>query len=378
MNQTFINSKSELFYGERLFKETFSLPKEFDWRLHKKEQSPYFAAQGFQVSMMYNAYFSAYSGIESDRYLSPDMYYMYVIPALNRMEFKKAYADKSFYPVLFKGARQAEIVVSCASGRFYDGGRNAVSAADAIKICLAEKGPLIIKPSVDTGEGEGVDIIPVCEQTAVEQAFSNHAQDAGFVVQRFVKQHADMARMNPTSLNTMRLYTYRRPSGEIVTIERQNFLRFGGKGAWKDNVSQDGGFCHVMPDGMLSDRVLTKRVWGPVGFQERMGFAPFKVPSFDKAIALIKRLHAQLYYFDSIGWDVAIAEDGEPTLVEFNVDANLRSAQMIGGPMYGEYIDEIMERVKKVRKIKIGCEVNVFDWGYDRFTQIAGPEHDVL
>lgn len=374
----YINTKAERFYGERLFKETFSLPKEFDCRLHKKELSSYFAAQGFQVSMMYNAYFSVYSGIASDRYLSPDMYFMYVVPALNRMEFKKAYSDKSFYPVLFKGARQAEIVVSCASGRFYDGGRNAVSAADAIKICMAQSGPLIIKPSVDTGEGEGVDIIPACEQTVVEQAFSNHAQDAGFVVQRFVKQHADMARINPTSLNTMRLYTYRRPSGEIVTIERQNFLRFGGKGAWKDNVSQDGGFCHVMPDGMLSDQVLTKRVWGPVGFQERMGFAPFKVPSYDKALAFIKRLHTQLHYFDSIGWDVAIAEDGEPTLVEFNVDANLRSAQMIGGPMYGEYIDEIMERVKKVRKIKIGCEVNVFDWGYDRFTQIAGPEHDVL
>ena len=378
MNQTFINSKAELFYGERLFKETFSLPKEFDCRLHKKEQSPYFAAHGFQVSMMYNAYFSAYSGIESDRYLSTDMYYMYVIPALNRMEFKKAYADKSFYPVLFKGVRQPEIVVTCASGRFYDGNMDVVSFSDAIGLCVAESGPLIIKPSVDTGEGVGVDLVAICDQVAVERAFANHAKDAGFVVQRFIKQHADMARMNPTSLNTMRLYTYRRPSGEIVTIERQNFLRFGGKGDWKDNVSRDGGFCHIMPDGMLSDRILTKKIWGPMDFQTCKGFAPFKIPSYDKAISLVKKLHGRLRYFDSIGWDVAIAEDGEPTLVEFNVDANLRSAQMIGGPMYGEYIDEIMERVKKVRKIKIGCEVNIFDWGYDRFTQIAGPEHDVL
>ena len=129
---------------------------------------------------------------------------------------------------------------------------------------------------------------------------------------------------------------------------------------------------------MLDSKILTKAVFGPMDFSARFDFSPFVIPSFQKALDFVKRLHSKLIYFDSIGWDVAIREDGEPCLIEFNVDANLRSAQMIGGPMYGEYIDEIMERVKDVHKIKIECEVNVFKHGYDRFTQIRGPEHDVL
>lgn len=374
----YINSKAERFFGERYFKEYMASKVGFDWRSLKKHYSPYFEENGFRVSLMSAGYFSSMNGISSDRYLSPDMYFMYVIPALNRMEFKKAYSDKSFYPVLFKGERQPEIVISYASGRFYGSGRDPLTRNDALEVCLRESGQLIVKPSIETGEGRGVDLVNSDDRVAIEEVLDSHAGDPGYVVQRFIRQHGDLARINPTSLNTMRLYTYRRPNGEIVNLERQNFLRFGAKGAWKDNVARGGGFCHVRPDGMLEATMFTKGILGRIPFVDHMGFEPFKIPSFDKAIALIKRLHGQLQYFDSIGWDVAIAADGEPCLVEFNVDANLHAAQVIGGPMYGDYIDEVMERVKRVRKIKVECEVNVFDYGYDRFTQIGGPEYDVL
>ena len=378
MKQNFINSKAEQFYGERYFKEYMAKPVGFDWRSFKNEISPYYAKRGFKVSMVNAGYYSAKNGIVSDRYVSPDLYYMYVVPALNRMEFKKAYSDKSFYPVLFKGVRQPEIVVYYASGRYYDSCCKQILFEDAVRLCEDEAGRLIVKPSIETGEGVGVDCIDSTDTIALVEALMSHASTPGFVVQRFIRQHSDLMRMNPTSLNTMRLYTYRRSSGTIVNLERQNLLRFGGSGAWKDNIARGGGFCHVGLDGLLSPKVYTKDSLSPVPFEERLGFPPFKVPSFERAINFVKRLHAWLPYFDSIGWDVAITEDGEPCLVEFNVDANLHGAQVIGGPMYGEYIDEIMERVKCVRKLKVECEVNVFNYGYDRFTQIGGPEYDVL
>ena len=374
----FINTAVERFYGDRWFKN-YCAPADFDCRLHKKDFSPYFAEHGFRVPMTYNAFFSAYNGIVSDQYLSPDLYFMYVVPALNRMEFRKALSDKSFYPILFDGECQPENIVVCASGRYYNDKRTSISRDEAVLICMnAGGGGLIVKPSVDTGEGGNVDVLDVSSRTQIENEFKEREKGSGFIVQRFVKQHSLIARMNETSLNTMRLFTYRCLDGRIVDIPRQHFLRFGGKGAYKDNVSRDGGFCHIHEDGMLDSKVLTKAVFGPMDFSARFDFKPFVVPSFRRALDFVKRLHLKLLYFDSIGWDIAIKENGEPCLIEFNVDANLRSAQMIGGPMYGEYIDEIMERVKCVRKTKIECEVNVFNHGYDRFTQIGGPEYDVL
>jgi len=372
-----INTSKERFLGDRWFKQHCA-PPGWDCHMRKNELSPYFAARGFKVPMTYDAFFSAYNGIESDRYLSPDLYFMYVVPALNRMEFRKAYSDKSFYPVLFPGIRQPEIVVICASGRYYDRLRAPVSKEYAVNLCLSEPGSLIVKPSIDTGEGVGVDLLDTGSAEGVNKVFSERECGAGFIVQRFFKQHTALNRINASSVNTMRLFTYRRQNGEIVNVWRQNFLRFGGTGAWKDNVSCDGGFCHVHEDGMLDGKVLTKAVVGAVPFGDRFPFKPFAIPSFDRAVDFVKELHSRLLYFDSIGWDIAIAEDGEPCLIEFNIDANLRSAQMIGGPMFGEYIDEVMDRIESVKRVHIGCDVNVFRHGYDRWTQTEGPEYDVL
>lgn len=374
---SFINTAIERFYGDRWFKD-YCAPADFDCNLHKKELSPYFSQRGFRVPMTYNAFFSAYNGIVSDKYLSPDLYFMYVVPALNRMEFKKALSDKSFYPILFNGEHQPENIVVCASGNYYDDKQSLISRDEAVQICMNAGEKLIVKPSVDTGEGRDVDVLDVLSKAHLENEFKGREVGSGFIVQRLVKQHPLIARMNKTSLNTMRLFTYRRLDGRVVELPKQHFLRFGGKGAYKDNVSRDGGFCHIHEDGMLDSKVLTKAVFGPMDFSARFDFKPCVISSFHRALDFVKRLHSRLFYFDSIGWDVAIAEDGEPCLIEFNVDANLRSAQMIGGPMYGEYIDEIMERVKSVQKIKIECEVNVFKHGYDRYTQIGGPEYDVM
>ena len=64
-----------------------------------------------------------------------------------------------------------------------------------------------------------------------------------------------MQRVNPTSLNSMRLYTYRRLDGTYEFLYPFATLRFGGKGAIKDNVSQGGGTCLIHPDGLVDDRV---------------------------------------------------------------------------------------------------------------------------
>ena len=90
----FINTNKEYYWGDWYFKEHV-MADNFNYKAHKKELSPYYEQHGFKVSMMFDDYFSSLSGIHSDRYLSMDVYYFYVIPALNRHDFKDAYLDKN-------------------------------------------------------------------------------------------------------------------------------------------------------------------------------------------------------------------------------------------------------------------------------------------
>ena len=90
----YINSNQEYYWGDWYFKNHV-MCADFNYKAHKKELSPYFEQRGFKVSMMFDDYFSSLSGIHSDRYLSMDVYYFYVIPALNRHDFKDAMGKKS-------------------------------------------------------------------------------------------------------------------------------------------------------------------------------------------------------------------------------------------------------------------------------------------
>ena len=53
-------------------------------------------------------------------------------------------------------------------------------------------------------------------------------------------------------------------------------------------------------------------------------------------------------YFDFVGWDMTVLPDGEPLLIEFNLVPSVEGPQMMGGPMFGEYLDEVIERASHV------------------------------
>ena len=96
----FINSKKEIFLGERFFKVE-TQPDEYDGSVYRKAKSAFWASHGFDVSAMYANFYSHFSGIESDKYFSDDLYYFYALPTLNRQDFMWAYTDKNIADQVF-------------------------------------------------------------------------------------------------------------------------------------------------------------------------------------------------------------------------------------------------------------------------------------
>ena len=130
----FINSNKEFHWGDWYFMNHV-MANDFDYKAHKKELSPYFEHRDFKVSMMFADYFSRLNGIESDRYLSMDVYYFYVIPALNRHDFKDAYLDKNIYSMLFPDVKQPVTVVKNMHGLFYVNGEEATLEQAVKAVC---------------------------------------------------------------------------------------------------------------------------------------------------------------------------------------------------------------------------------------------------
>ena len=340
----YINSNKEYYWGDWYFKNHV-MADNFNYKAHKKELSPYFEERGFKVSMMFDDYFSTLSGIHSDRYLSMDVYYFYVIPALNRHDFKDAYLDKNIYSELFPQIKQPATIIKNIHGHYYLNGEE-VSQQQAIGAVSASDAELIIKPTVETCNGEGVEQLYHRDSAALKALFDQYA--INFIVQEKVKQHPDLQRVNPTSLNSMRLYTYRRQDGSYEYLYPFAHMRFGGKGAIKDNVSQGGGTCLINADGSVDDRVFRFKSLAVSSLRQETGVENLVIPNYDKVIDTLKNLHRRLPYFDFVGWDVTVLPDGEPLLIEFNLVPSVEGPQLMAGPMFGDFLDEVIERARRV------------------------------
>lgn len=141
-----------------------------------------------------------------------------------------------------------------------------------------------------------------------------------YLWQERLEQHEEMSRLHPTSINTMRLITFNN-NGHVYLFS--GTLRIGTKQNRVDNWNQGGIAIRIdTSTGTLRKNGFYKPgKGGSIAVHPDSGitFEGFKIPQFNEAVELVKRLHTYFYGIHSVGWDVAITPDG-PALVEGNDD----------------------------------------------------------
>ena len=227
------------------------------------------------------------------------------------------------------------------SVRSYSG--EPVTEEEAIKRCQ-NLSHAIIKPSLYS-RGKGIQALEIkdgitnLDHQSIQEVFKSYKKN--FQIQERIRQHAKMSELNPSSVNTIRIVTFR--SGmEILLISV--VVRIGRKGAVIDNQCAGGISAVIDENGKLGK-------YGFGGFDDDnilktdtgVTLEGFEIPSFDKALETVKKLHFQLPFFDLIGWDIAIAEDGEPILIEWNTMVGL--SQSAYGPGFGKYTERILREL---------------------------------
>jgi hypothetical protein len=139
-----------------------------------------------------------------------------------------------------------------------------------------------------------------------------------FIFQDKVRQHPVMNRLNPSSVNTIRMVTIRGEEGPYLW---KTFCRVGtAVSKFVDNVDSGGIAVGVDEQGKLMKFGFYKPGIGTkvtVHPDTGVTFESFEIPLFKEASDLVLSLHRKMYMFHSIGWDVVITETGV-TILEAN------------------------------------------------------------
>ena len=331
---------------------TNEMCKDFDWKKYVNTKNPYFQKWGFDVSQLDAEYYSRVSGIKADHYVTRSMAVHYIYPYLDRYDFVPAYMDKNMQKRLLGlpdnklGVLMPEEVVYNANRVFFDGEGKELTREEAIDALMACGKDTILKPSVETFGGRGViKVSGQINRQDYEALFDQYHYD--FTIQKLVEQHPVMAQFNPTSVNTVRVVTYRDFQGKRKVL--YSCMRFGGEGSVMDNVCSGGGYTGVnVETGKLLDR--KRYSYFVMDVPMLPDSVPNEIPCWEKIKSAALTLHGRLPQLGIVGWDFTLTPDETPVLIEFNPRPGVGLQQAVGPMFTREELDEIMKHVSKVKK----------------------------
>ncbi|MBE0675850.1 MAG: hypothetical protein IH591_14415 [Bacteroidales bacterium] len=297
--------------------------------------------------------YTVVSGRQDHRYVPEDIYYTEIEPRLNNKVFSKAWTDKNSYDLFLGGrVKMPEVVLRCINGVLYTPDfRPAGRPGEYRAFPPAYEGrKLIIKPTMDSGggkavrviscSGEGVELNPrVQGVTTLPQLFGLYG--GNFIIQKYIDQHPWFARFNESSLNTVRVLTYRSIRNEEPVVLHR-LLRAGRPGSVVDNQASGGIACAINADGRLMSFGVDKAGGRHKGTAS-IDFSEAGVVPFMEEITAASLEVASCYrYSRLLGLDFAVSDGGEVILIEVNDSNNeINFFQMSSGPLFGSFTEEV-------------------------------------
>tara|TARA_R110002073_G_scaffold105106_5_gene237734 strand:+ start:6288 stop:7355 length:1068 start_codon:yes stop_codon:yes gene_type:complete len=143
---------------------------------------------------------------------------------------------------------------------------------------------------------------------------------AGWVVEEYITQHSALSEMNPSSVNTIRMFVYENNQGECVPLG--SYLRIGAEGSLIDNL--EGGGFGVEVDHrtgeLIKDCIFCISDDHPLLFPDKdtATIKGNRIPFWKEAEEM--GLKALRCYPNTrfLGLDISITEEG-PVMIEMNI-----------------------------------------------------------
>lgn len=251
----------------------------------------------------------------------PEEYFIYGFRNKTDEEIRAYITDSSMMEILSKtGARKlhnAELSQKCnfykiAAPWFKRDVAVVESEKDyeAFATIVRKLGKVIVKPAAD-GCGSGIFICEYSDDDTLRRSFTDMMQKGtSYIVEELIKQDSRMAVWNESSVNTLRINTYKNKKGVFNHI---CFMRTGRSGAFVDNGGKGGIFAiiddktgKICSDG--HNEHLDTFIKHP---DSGITYKGWQIPEWDEVLNLAKEIHEKIFpRHPYISWDFALSDKG--------------------------------------------------------------------
>lgn len=220
----------------------------------------------------------------------------------------------------------------------------AIEDKDILFSFISRNGKVMLKPLCGS---LGEDIIIVKSKDIVQ--FDSFFDDIlkkypdGCIAEELIVQEESLAKLNPTSVNTLRITTVRMDD----RVEVHSFLRVGKMFSLFDNIARGGIVCALNQETGEITRAMDH-------FGNRyekhphtgMPLVGYTVPRFKEAVELAKELTEVIPNLRYMGWDLALTDSGW-VMVELNAKAGIYCVQQTLGRGIKKDFEKIFEELGK-------------------------------
>lgn len=302
----------------------------------------------------YPHYCAALNEITDINYVPENIYYGRIEPVLNNKSFALAYADKNFYERYFRDEKLLfpETVVRGINGRIYDREYSLLGKPEETRGLVNQGTDYILKPAVETSGGARVrllkfkgDAVMIDDQSVSFPEFLQFLRDEyewNLVLQKRIFPHPWFGDFNASSLNTVRMFTYRSVQDERVHPV-QAVVRFGRPGSIVDNQAAGGLTCGITAEGKLNRFAIDKYGKKFLDFDFLAKKKNEMVPGFAEMTEIACRLASRYYFHRLLGFDFCLDDNNQVRLLEINCkNIEINFLQMNNGPLFGAFTDDII------------------------------------
>ena len=290
-------------------------------------------------------YYTYITGNFDPRYIPDVLQHTRIDQHFNNRKLGYGFNDKNYYSMIFPEVKQPKTVIRKIGGLLFDGEYNQIDLKKAESL-LSMRTEVIVKPAQESGGGRDIAFYDTkadadeLKKVLMDKEYSN------YIIQDIVRQHNELAKMHPESLNTVRIYTLMLEDGVHVLSAS---LKMGAGSSRLDNVERNSGIiAGVKDNGELMDTAYFDLYSGKTTDRHPGGMllSEIRVPEFDKMIETVKRLAQYAGNFRMIGWDMSVDEDGNIVLIEANMrKAGIGPIQCEHGPFFGELTEWVLNEV---------------------------------
>lgn len=182
-----------------------------------------------------------------------------------------------------------------------------------VKKFVQKHGKIIIKPKLGHS-GKGISILTIDDGIKKEEIEKIIAENKNCIAEEILKNHTDIASLNASSLNTLRIITIVN-GGDVDFIYAG--IRVGAQGAIVDNISSGGSIAAIDLDSGVIISVFQGKKTSQTGETITKDEIGFQIPCWDEVKQFVCKVALEIPQVSYVAWDVAITTKGM-ALIEGN------------------------------------------------------------